>query len=175
MLKRKMLVLMSLSVVLAMASAAGAQEAKGKRGGPEGDGQPGFCALKLNLTAEQNAKIKDLHNAFFKDTVELRSDIFRKEQEMDALLMEPSIAVEKAKKLQDELSGLKAQMAQKSLQAQLDARKVLTPEQVKQLPPGCTMGFGPGGKGGGMGHSCGMGAGGGKGPGAGKGKGSGGR
>ena len=168
MVKRKIVVLMCMALMLAALPAfdgAYAQQGqgKGKRGAPAGDGLYPGCPLNLDLTQEQSTKMQEARNAFFKDTAGLRSDIFKKEQDMDVLMLEKTIDAEKAKKLQDEISGLHAQIAQKRLQAQLAARKVLTPEQIAQLPPGCNMGIGPAGKG------CGFGPGGGKGGGKGAG------
>ena len=164
MVKSKLVVMMCMALMLAALPAfegAYAQQGQGKSkpGAPSGDGLFPGCPLNLNLTQEQTTKLQELRNSFFKDTAGLRSDIFKKEQDMDVLMLEKSIDTEKAKKLQDEISGLHAQIAQKRLQAQLDARKLLTPEQIAQLPPGCNMGFGPAGKG------CGFGPGGGKGAG----------
>ena len=164
MVKSKLVVMMCMALMLAALPAfegAYAQQGQGKSkpGAPSGDGLFPGCPLNLNLTQEQTTKLQELRNSFFKDTAGLWSDIFKKEQDMDVLMLEKSIDTEKAKKLQDEISGLHAQIAQKRLQAQLDARKLLTPEQIAQLPPGCNMGFGPAGKG------CGFGPGGGKGAG----------
>jgi Spy/CpxP family protein refolding chaperone len=178
MVKRKIMLLMCMAFMLVALPAfdgAYAQQGqgKGKRGGPDGDGLYPGCPLSVNLTQEQSIKMQDVRNAFFKDTAGLRSDIFKKEQDMDVLMLEKTIDAEKAKKLQDEISGLQALIAQKRLQAQLAARNVLTPEQIAQLPPGCNMGIGPGG-----GRGCGFGDGVGFGPGGGKGaggKGTGGR
>jgi len=162
MMKRKILVLLCMTLMLAAAPAfdvAHAQQGqgKGKMGAPNCDGlYPGFPA-NINLTQEQSAKLLDVRNAVFKDTAGLRSDIFKKEQDMDVLMLEKTIDEEKTKKLQDEISGLQAQFAQKRLQAQFDIRKVLTPEQIGQLPPGCTMGIGLGGRGYGFGQDDGNG------------------
>ena len=154
MVKRIFAVLMCMAFMLAAFSGAYAQQgqAKDNQGAPAGDGLKSVCPLNLNLTQEQTTKIQELRNAFFKDTTGLRSDIFKKEQDMDVLMLEKTIDAEKAKKLQDDISGLQAQIAQKRLQALLAARKVLTPEQISQLTPGYNLGFGPGGKGGGFGH-----------------------
>ena len=77
--------------------------------------------------------------------------VFKKEQDMAVLMLEKTIDTEKAKKLQEDISELQGKMAQKRLQAQIDSRKVLTPEQIGQLPPGCPMGVGPDGMGCGFG------------------------
>lgn len=163
MAKRKILVLMCMALVLAAVTVAQAQAGQGKnrqgRGG--GDGLYPGCPLNLNLSPEQKAKMQEIRNVFFRNTTGLRADVFKKEQELDAAMLDRAVDTEKAKKLQDEISSLRAQLSQKQLQAQLEARKLLTPEQFAQLPPGCTMGIGPGG-----GRGCGMGfgPGGGRGP-----------
>ncbi|MEI6125440.1 MAG: Spy/CpxP family protein refolding chaperone [Pseudomonadota bacterium] len=160
MVKRKIIVLMCMAFIFAALPAfdAGASaqqgQGKGKRGAQAGDGLSPGCHLNLNFTQEQTAKLQDVRNAFFKDTAGLRSDIFKKEQDMHVLMLEKTIDAEKAEKLQDEISALHAQIARKHLQAQLDCRKVLTPEQIGQLPPGCTMGIEPDGRGCGLEHNC---------------------
>ena len=113
MVKRKIVVLMCMALMLAALPAfdgAYAQQGqgKGKRGAPADDGLYPGCPLNLNLTQEQSTKLQDVRNAFFKDTAGLRSDIFKKEQDMDVLMLEKTIDVEKAKKLQDEISGLRS-------------------------------------------------------------------
>ena len=127
-------------------NAAYAQQGKGydRRGEwPEGYGLYRGWAMNLELEPKQTEKIQTMRNAFFKDTIDLRTDILNNEQELDAVMLEPDIDVSKAIKIQNAISELRAQFAQKRLQAQIDARKVLTPEQIAQLPRGCTMGIGP--------------------------------
>ena len=170
MLKKNTVALMTLALMMALAVPAQAQQGKTKRGDADGGGLFPGCPLNLNLTAEQKTKLQEQHNAFFKDTTGLRSDIFKKDQELEAMMLDPAVDAEKAKKLQNEISDLKGQMAQKSLQAQLNARAILSPDQIKQLPPGCNFGFGPGR---GCGMSAGMGCGMGKGMGRGMGRGQG--
>ncbi len=113
---------------------------------PEGYGMYRGYAMNLELEPKQTEKIQAMRNAFFKDTIDLRTDIFKKEQELDAVMLEPDINVTKAIKIQDTISDLRAQYARKRLKAHIAARKVLTPEQIAQLPPGCTMGIAPGGE-----------------------------
>lgn len=173
MVKRATVAIMCLALLLAALPAfeeAQAQpgQGKGRRGGPDESGLYPGCPLNIDLTQEQSTKLQNIRNAFFKDTAGLRSDIFKKEQDMDVLMLEKTIDVEKAKKIQDEISGLRGQFAQKRLQSQLESRTVLTAEQIAQLPPGCNMGIGPG-----DGRGCGFGPGGGRGPRDGSGRGQG--
>lgn len=159
------IMLTGLAMFMIFCSTADAQMGKG-RGGAAGidGGFPPGCIMNMNLSAEQHAKIQELRNSFFKDTTGLRSEIFKKDQELDALMLEPAAEPEKAGKLQEEISALQGQMEQKKLQAEFKVRKVLTPDQLKQLPPGCDMGIGMCGRGCGMmPPGCGMGMGGGMG------------
>lgn len=135
-----------------IASDAHAQFWKGRGGKGAGYGQGFNCPLGVNLTQEQTAKLDGLRAAYFKDTASLRSDMYKKELELQSLMLEPSADVEKAKKVQGDLSSLESQVEQKYIQYQIEARKILTPEQIAQLPPGCGMGLGN--MNGGMG--CGM-------------------
>ena len=158
-------ILIGLAMFLAFCCTADAQTGKG-RGGPAriDGGLPTGCVMDMNLSAEQRAKIQELRNSFFKDTTGLRSELFKKDQELDALMLEPNPELEKAEKLQEEISALQGQMEQKKLQAEFKVRKVLTPDQLQQLPPGCDMGIGMCGRGCGMmPPGCGMGMGGGMG------------
>ncbi len=76
-----------------------------------------------NLTEEQSTIFQDVRNAFFKDTAGLRSDINKKEHDIDVLMLEKIYDEKKTQMLHDEICGLQAQIAQKRIQAQLDARK----------------------------------------------------
>jgi zinc resistance-associated protein len=146
---------------LLIASDAHAQFGKGGGGKGAGRGQGFNCPLGVNLTQEQTAKLESLQSAYFKDTATVRSDMYKKELELQSLMLDPNADAGKAKKVQADISALESQVEQKYIQYQIDARKILTPEQIAQLPPGCGMGLGnmSGGKG------CGMR--GGQGPGAG--------
>ena len=153
-------ILIGLAMLLVFCTTADAQMGRGRSGAANIDGGfPAGCIMNMNLSAEQSAKIQELRNSFFKDTTSLRTEIFKKDQELDALMLEPSAEFEKAKKLQDEVSVLQAQMDQKRLHAEFEVRKVLTADQLKQLPPGCGMGIGLCGRNCGMMPGCGMGGG----------------
>lgn len=130
-----------------MIAQADAQVAKGKNGKGQGFGSGQGCGaqlpLNLNLTQDQTAKINTFHSQFFTETTDLRSNLFKSQEELKALLLEQTPDIEKAKKIQGEISALESQLDMKRLEYQFEARKVLTPEQLAQLPPGCTMGFSP--------------------------------
>ena len=90
----------------------------------------------LNLTQDQTAKLNSLHQAFWKDTAALNTRIEQKQLELKGLLLEPNPDAGKIASLQKEISGLQLQFNEKSVSCQLEARKILTPEQIAQLPGG---------------------------------------
>jgi len=123
-------------------------------------GPNSWCPPGLNLTQEQTNQIQSLHERFFKETAQVRTDLQKKQLTLETMLLEPSVDADAAGKLQAEISALKSQLDQKRMQYHLEARKVLTAEQIAQLPPGCTLGFGPpGGRGCGFRGGCGAGMG----------------
>ena len=129
----------------------------------------------LNLSAEQQKKMDTLHQGCWKECAPLGNRIEQKQVELKGLLLEPKPDADKARKLLKEISELQLQLNEKRLSCQLETRKILTPEQMSLLPPGCTLGFGCMPAGGGHGPGCGMmpGCGKGMGPGCGKGPGRG--
>ena len=56
---------------------------------------------------------------FSRSSIDLRTDIFKNEQELDAVMLEPDIDVSKAIKIQNAIPDLRAQFARKRLQAQI--------------------------------------------------------
>jgi Spy/CpxP family protein refolding chaperone len=140
-------------------------------------GGPGMRAdfAALNLSAEQQKGLDKLHQGCWKECAPLGNRIEQKQVELKGLLLESKPDADRAKKLLKELSELQLQQNEKRLSCQLEARKILTPEQMAKLPPGCSLGFGCMLAGGGPGLGCGMMPGCGKamGPGCGKGQGRG--
>lgn len=149
---------------IALATDAEAQFWKGRgQGRGMGPGPNAWCPPGLNLTQEQTERLQNLHDQFFKETATLRTDLRKKQLALETLLIEPSVDGDAAGKLQADISALESRLDQKRMQYQIEARKILTPDQLAELPPGCTMGFGlPGGRGCGFrggrgpGYGCGM-------------------
>ena len=119
----------------------------------------------INLTEDQQKKLDTLYQAYGKDVAKLNNKLGQKQLEMNSLLLEPNPDQSRVASLQKELSGLQSDLNDKRINYQLEANKILTPEQVAQLPPGCSLGFGsmmggyaPGyGCGRGPGYGCGRG------------------
>ncbi len=93
-----------------------------------------------NLTEEQSAKLTDLQKSFIMDISKLRTDLAVKRIELNQLLRQSQPKTEEIMAKQEELSNLQSQLQQKCLSKQLDMRKILTEEQLSQLPP---YGLGP--------------------------------
>ena len=92
---------------------------------------PGYA----NLTEEQRAELNTLHQKFYDETAPIRNEVWAKRAELNTLLNTSNPDAEKAKALQQEISDLKAKMAQARLDFALEARKV---------DPNARIGMGPG-------------------------------
>jgi len=158
-MKRSMVIPIIIVVTLLWSFNAEAQ-CWGGRGRGAGQGQWDNPS-GINLTDDQAKKITSLHQAFLKDTSELNTKTDQKQLELNNLLLETNPDPQKIATLQKEISGLQSQFNEKRINYQLDARKIITTEQLAQLPPGCTLGFGNimGGPGCGMGPGYGRGSG----------------
>jgi Spy/CpxP family protein refolding chaperone len=105
-------------------------------GGPGGQG--GWA----NLTQDQIANLGNLRQAFLTETADLRSGFIKKRLELQSLLVQATPDAQEVVAKQKEMGDIASRLREKGLLAQLEARKLLTPEQIAQLPPGCTPGFG---------------------------------
>lgn len=86
------------------------------RGGGWGQGERGGRHWMANLTDEEVEKIKEARQAFFDASDELRRAARQKRLELRAELAKNTPDSEKAMALQQELSGIKAQMGQKRIE-----------------------------------------------------------
>ena len=94
-----------------------------------GGGGPGYCGAYGSgygdWTPEQKEKMGQLNQKFRDETGSLRNEMWQKSAEMDRLMDSAEPDVEKLKSLQKNISDLRAQMAQKRLDFELEARKAL--------------------------------------------------
>ena len=95
---------------------------------------------ELNLTQDQIKKFNDLQGKHVEEVSSVRQAIFQKQLESDRLFLEASPDASRLTALQKEISMLQAQVAEKSLSYQLQARKLLTAEQLTLVPSGCNFG-----------------------------------
>ncbi len=120
-------------------------------------GGPCYSSRIQDLTDEQKTGLEELELDFVESTAELRNQLKTKKREMNKALSETEPDLENLKSMQENISELKAEMAQKRLDYELGARKIV---------PGIGEKAGNFGSGRGKGR--------GKGPGSGRGSGSGG-
>jgi Spy/CpxP family protein refolding chaperone len=137
-------------------------------------------APNFNLTAEQSGRFTGLQQQFMNETLPVRNELAAKSLELRNLMAQPSANAATISAKQQEIFALQQKIQEKSLAYQTNARNILSPQQVSQLPPGCGLGFAAGtgygagyggGYGRGMGYSSGLGGGYGRGRGMGRGAG----
>jgi Spy/CpxP family protein refolding chaperone len=132
--------------------------------GPE-YGRTGWGYEKWSsLTPEQRTRSQELRQKFNDETAKLRGTTLTKRLELQSLWSDPKADSKAIQEKEKELRNLQDQMRDKAIQFRLEARKILTPEQLAQFGPGSGMGPGFGG-GRMMGYGPGTGCGYGRGPG----------
>ena len=98
-----------------------------------------------SLTPEQRTKFQELRQKFNDETAKLRGTILTKRLELQSLWSDPKADSKAIQEKEKELRNLQDQMRDKAIQFRLEARKILTPEQLAQFGPGSGMGPGFGG------------------------------
>jgi len=118
---------------------AGPAFGRGFGAGP-GSGYPAIP----NLTADQSAQMKALQEAFLKENEPLQKEMAAKGEELRNSRFAPNSDVAAFRTKQEELFGLQTQLQEKLNNLRVEVQKVLTPEQLAQLPAvGPGRGFGP--------------------------------
>ena len=106
---------------------------------------PGATVVKLS--PEQNPKVQKIQGDRYAEMAKVRTEMFTKGSELQALFREPTLDQAKIAAKQKEITTLQTQLQEKALAARTAVAEVLTPEQRAQLPafgPGVGSGFGPG-------------------------------
>ena len=97
-----------------------------------------------NLTAEQSAQIQALRDGFLKENEPLRKELYAKMSELRNLRWSPNPDQAAMAAKRAEIADLQSQFREKAANHRLEMRKVLTPEQLAQLPAfSQDGGFGP--------------------------------
>jgi Spy/CpxP family protein refolding chaperone len=78
-----------------------------------------------NLSKEEQSQLKELENKFSNETDRLRNEIWSKSAELNSYLNSTNPDSQKLKSLQRELSDLRAEMDERRLAYELEARKIL--------------------------------------------------
>jgi Spy/CpxP family protein refolding chaperone len=150
----KKTIIIGLSLVLGLALVATVALAWGPGFGPgfgRGFGGPAYGSPPIpNLAADQSAQIKALRDDFLKEIEPLQKELYTKGTELRSLWSTQNADPAAIKAKQNEISNLRSQLQEKGTNLGLEIRKVLTPEQLAQMPAfsqgagvGPGAGFGP--------------------------------
>lgn len=102
---------------------------------PERGRQPeGIYALygKLNLTADQKARIETLRNAHLQDIKPLRDQMFSKSGDLKLLWLQTNPDKEKILAVQKDIRAIRDKMQDKAVAHRVDVFNILTPEQQEK-------------------------------------------
>jgi zinc resistance-associated protein len=142
-MKKKVVVLGLVAVMVLGVAYAFAQ---GPGQGPGPGHRPGWGHDKWSsLTSEQQTKIQELRQKFNDETAQLRGTMLTKRLELQSLWRNPKADPKAILAKEKEFRGLQDQMKDKAVQFKLEARNILTPEQLSEFGPGWGMGHGFGG------------------------------
>ncbi len=117
---------------------------------------PGFRRMhpqlleSLELTENQRDQVKVLFTGLEKKRIDLRADLQRKRLELRGAMDDSKVDEGKVKRLVKEMGAIKTELQMTRIDQQLGLRKILTPEQQKQLRQHRMMGGKMGAKMGGM-------------------------
>lgn len=121
-------IILLVTAIAAPVLAYGPGRGKGQRMIGYWKGGPGYCWQDRrgyeNLTEGQRSQLDRVHQKFYDETAQLRNEIWSKSAELNTLLNSSNPNAEKAKALQNEISDLRAKMAQKRIDFELEVRKI---------------------------------------------------
>ncbi len=103
----------------------------GRRGEQRGNGEPPW-AKEINLSSEQKAQIKQLHEKAKKDTKSLSLQLMEADKQMRSLFASDA-SPEKLRKQHQTIQGLRQKLDNKRFETMLAERQVLTAQQRTQL------------------------------------------
>ena len=109
--------------------------------GRMGQGNWGF-QKGVNLTPEQKAKFQELRRKFNDDTAQLRGTLLTKRLELHSLWADPKSDSKAIMEKEREMTNLKDQLREKAVQMRIEARSILSPEQLSQITQRRGMGHG---------------------------------
>ena len=90
---------------------------------------------QLNLTPDQSAKLQELRETYLRDTLAWRNELVIKRFDMRDLMRDSQSDPNAILAKQKEISDLEAKIQERGVLLHIEMRKVLTPEQLKLIPP----------------------------------------
>ena len=142
--------ILALALVATVALAWGPGFGPGFGRGPgRGFGGPAFGSPPIpNLTAEQSAQIQALRDSYLKEVEPFQKELYTMGTELRSLWASPNPDQAAIAVKQKEIFNLQSQLQERAGNVGLEIRKVLTPDQLAQLPAfNQGTGFGPRGMG----------------------------
>ena len=134
----KKTIIIGLSLALAVALVVTVALARGPGFGPgfgRGMGGPAYGSPPIpNLTADQSAQMQALRDSFLKETEPLQKELYTKGQELRKLWSTQNADPASIKAKQNEIFDLRSKLQEKGTDLRLEIKKVLTPEQLAQMP-----------------------------------------
>jgi len=85
---------------------------------------PGYDYMKRDLNDDQIEKLEKERESFYKATEDLRQDVYTKELELKSELSKENPDIQKAAKLQKEISGLEAKIDEKRIDHLIKMKKI---------------------------------------------------
>jgi Spy/CpxP family protein refolding chaperone len=117
----------------AFAAAGLAAPAPDKGRGRRGEGFMNRIQSQLNLTADQEKKLKQNREAHREVMKTLHEALRAQREALGAELEKTSFDMNRVKSIHEELKGIEARMADQRLSGILEVRQILTPEQFKKF------------------------------------------
>ena len=136
---KKMIVI--LGMVALMAIGASYVYAVGPGAGPGQRTGRGYANWS-SLTPEQQTKFQELRQKFDNETAQLKGNILTKRLELRSLWENPKADPKAILEKEKELTSLQDKLRDQRVQFRLEARKLLTPEQIAQFGSGWGIGRG---------------------------------
>jgi hypothetical protein len=93
-------------------------------------------SISLSLTEDQKKALDSLHRSYIAQARPIRTEVFSLKINLRHLLSDPNVQPEILFDQQKRISVLQAKLEELSLSYQVNARSVLTKEQLKRLPEG---------------------------------------
>ena len=103
---------------------------------------PGYGYTKGDLSDDQIERLEKERESFYKATEDLRQDVYAKELELKSELSKKNPDIQKAAKLQKEISGLEAKIDQKRIDHLIKMKKI-NPNAGRMFMGRGGMGYGP--------------------------------
>ncbi len=97
-------------------------------------------AGRLHLTDDQVVRLQEIRESYLRDTLIWRNELVVKRFDLRDMFRNPQADPSQILAKQREISELESKTQERAVLYQLEMRKILTPEQIKLLPPGFGLG-----------------------------------